>query len=126
VLLVTKAAADKIVWLDLEDGVQIQFSDGGEYLKGDYWLIPARVATGGDEWAQTNRLNPGQLPPQGVEHHNALLGFVRPGPEWKVDKFRHEFSSVMKRGSKNNAALFFALVFWYFRWRRGRTNLLCG
>jgi hypothetical protein len=49
VLLVTKAAADKIVWLDLEDGVQIQFSDGGEYLTGDYWLIPARVATGGDE-----------------------------------------------------------------------------
>jgi hypothetical protein len=40
VLLVTKAAAGEIVWLDLEDGVQIQFSDGGEYLKGDYWLIP--------------------------------------------------------------------------------------
>ena len=38
--------------------------------------------------------------PQGIEHHYALLGSVRPGPEWKVDRFRHEFSSVMKRGSK--------------------------
>jgi hypothetical protein len=40
-LLVTKAAADKIVWLDLDDSVQIQFSDGGEYLTRDYLLIAA-------------------------------------------------------------------------------------
>ena len=45
-LLVTKAAADNIVWLDLEDGMQIQFSDSGEYLTGDYWLIPACARLG--------------------------------------------------------------------------------
>jgi Family of unknown function (DUF6519) len=88
------AAADKIVWLDLEDGVQIQFSDGGEYLTGDYWLIPARVATGSVEWSQTDELNPQPqlLPPHGIEHHYAVLGFVGPGPEWKVNSVRWEFS----------------------------------
>lgn len=64
------------VWIDLEDGVQIQFSSGGEYRTGDYWLIPARVATGNIEWPQDGDLNPQPLPPHGVEHHYAPLGFV--------------------------------------------------
>jgi hypothetical protein len=34
------------VRIDLEDGIQIQFLTGGKYPTGDYWLIPARVATG--------------------------------------------------------------------------------
>jgi len=41
-------------WLDLEDGIQIQFqpSDNqpSQYRTGDYWLIPARTATGDVEW----------------------------------------------------------------------------
>ncbi|WP_437674816.1 DUF6519 domain-containing protein [Sorangium sp. So ce131] len=37
-------------WLDLEDGVQIWFAKGGAYRVGDYWLIPARTATGDVEW----------------------------------------------------------------------------
>lgn len=37
-------------WQSLEDGVQIRFSPGGQYLTGDYWLIPARMATGDVEW----------------------------------------------------------------------------
>jgi hypothetical protein len=41
-------------WLDLDDGVQIQFAAGGRYLTGDYWLIPARVATGDVEWPYQN------------------------------------------------------------------------
>jgi len=32
-------------WIKLEDGIEVQFSEG-EYRSGDYWLIPARVATG--------------------------------------------------------------------------------
>ena len=35
------------LWLNLEDGVQIAFPTGdGDYHTGDYWLIPAREATG--------------------------------------------------------------------------------
>lgn len=37
-------------WQELEYGVQIRFSPGGQYMSGDYWLIPARVATGDVEW----------------------------------------------------------------------------
>jgi hypothetical protein len=44
------------VWIDLEDGVQVLFqpaTDEGTpnaYRAGDYWLIPARTATGDVEW----------------------------------------------------------------------------
>ena len=40
------------------------------------------------------------LPPHGIERHYAILRFVGPGPEWKVDGLRHEFSPVVKRGTK--------------------------
>ena len=36
-------------WIDLEGGVQVQFSEG-IYRAGDHWLIPARTATGEIEW----------------------------------------------------------------------------
>lgn len=70
------ATPDQVVWMDLVDGVQIQFSNGGNYRTGDYWLIPARVATGQVEWPQADDLNPQPLPPHGPEHHYALLGAV--------------------------------------------------
>ena len=38
------------VWIDLENGIQVQFSSTGDYQSGDYWLIPARTATGQIEW----------------------------------------------------------------------------
>lgn len=40
----------KTGWIDLEDGVQIWFAQGGQYLPGDYWLVPARIATGDVDW----------------------------------------------------------------------------
>src|SRR5205814_10213145 len=52
-LPVTEAAGDEPAdWIALEDGIQIQFpvaAQGQEartYRTGDYWLIPARTATG--------------------------------------------------------------------------------
>jgi hypothetical protein len=71
------ATAD--AWIDLEDGIQIQFAKGGTYRNGDYWLIPARVASGTIEWPFT--LNENGVPqwqaraPQGVEHHYAPLSW---------------------------------------------------
>lgn len=68
-------------WFDLEDGVQIQFSPGGTYRSGDYWLIPARVATGKIEWPaemeETGEMIATPQPPRGIEHHYAPLGFIR-------------------------------------------------
>ena len=63
------------VWLDMEDGIQIKFASGGEYRTGDYWLIPARVATGGIEWPVTDGTADAE-PARGIEHHYAPLGFV--------------------------------------------------
>jgi hypothetical protein len=68
------SAAGDPVWIDLEDGVQVQFSPGGQYRSGDYWLIPARVATGDIEWPEGDP--PPTLPPHGVLHHYAPIGFA--------------------------------------------------
>lgn len=73
---IQEPAAGANRWIDLEDGVQIQFTAGGNYRTGDYWLIPARVATGQIEWPVTDDLNPQPLPPRGVRHHFAVLGYV--------------------------------------------------
>lgn len=68
-------------WLDLEDGVQIQFqaatsqTGANRYRTGDYWLIPARTATGGIEWP-TGQGGPLAVPPDGVEHHYAPLAVI--------------------------------------------------
>ncbi len=69
-------------WLVLEDGVEIQFPppqpDAGgnvvphRYQTGDYWLIPARTATGDVEWPSPVG-EPEVLPAQGVQHHYAPL-----------------------------------------------------
>jgi hypothetical protein len=90
--------AVQVVWIDLEDGVQIQFSAGGEYRTGDYWLIPARAITRDIEWPHDGQSNPRQLPPHGIEHHYALLGFMGPGQ--KLESIRCEFSAVIRLKKK--------------------------
>jgi hypothetical protein len=62
-------------WLELEDGIQIQFQPGATYRQGDYWLIPARTATGDIEWPATDG-EADALPPRGVMHHYAPLAVV--------------------------------------------------
>jgi hypothetical protein len=61
-------------WIDLEDGVQVQFS-AGTYQAGDYWMIPARVATGTVDWPSDGN-GPLALLPEGVRYHLAPLAFV--------------------------------------------------
>ena len=74
---------DKDAWINLEDGVQIQFQNKGEYRTGDYWLIPARVATGQVEWPVIDGVAD-FMPPDGIEHHYAPLGFVN----WEETNFK--------------------------------------
>jgi len=62
-------------WIDLEDGVQIQFQPGGRYYTGDYWLIPARTATGEVEWPGPKN-TPEARPPRGIVHHYAPLWII--------------------------------------------------
>lgn len=61
--------------LDLENGIKVQFKEGGTYRTGDYWLIPARTAMGDVEWPKDND-KPKFLPPHGVMHHLAPLAVI--------------------------------------------------
>ena len=77
-----KVQEDK--WLALEDGVQVQFAKPVDaqpehrYRQGDYWLIPARSATGDVEWPG-ERGAPEALPPKGVIHYFAPLAVIGVG-----------------------------------------------
>lgn len=86
---VTESTAKDEGWIDLEDGIQIRFEAGGQYRSGDYWLIPARVATGKVEWpvdSAGGKESARVLPPKGVEHHYAPLGFM----SWKEDEWQFQ------------------------------------
>ncbi len=64
-------------WMELENGIQVKFSDG-EYRAGDYWLIPARTATGEIEWPPYGipNNNPIAQPPRGTRHYFCRLALV--------------------------------------------------
>jgi len=64
-------------WIDLEDGVQVLFSEG-QYHPGDYWLIPARTATGEIEWPpfEIPNRHPIPQPPLGIRHHHCRLALL--------------------------------------------------
>lgn len=72
-------------WLILEDGIQVYFEvpTGGKtntYRTGDYWLIPARNATGDVEWPGPAD-DPLALPPLGIEHYYAPLAVLGTGKD---------------------------------------------
>lgn len=73
--LAVAEGADDAAWINLEDGVQIRFTPGAVYRAGDYWQIPARVATGDVEWPGDEG-QPEPRPPHGPEHHYAPLAHV--------------------------------------------------
>jgi hypothetical protein len=75
---VVKEAEEDRFWLGLENGVQIQFRKSeppNHYRTGDYWLIPARTASGDVQWpSRDGELE--ALGPRGVRHHYAPLAIV--------------------------------------------------
>jgi hypothetical protein len=95
---VREGTAEVPLWLNLEDGVQVAFSPGGSYRTGDYWMIPARVATGDIEWptlSQDGTPVPEALAPFGIVHHYAPLGFVRLTSEsFDFEPCRCEFDPI--------------------------------
>lgn len=81
-------------FVPLEDGVEVQFS-AGEYRSGDYWLIPARTATGEIEWPPyaVPNVNPIAQPARGIQHHYCRLALVQlnDGVLQVTDDCRHVF-----------------------------------
>jgi hypothetical protein len=66
-------------WTELEDGIEVKITSG-QYRAGDYWLIPARTATGDVEWPRVDPDDPDSgpdtIPPQGVRHSFCALAIV--------------------------------------------------
>lgn len=69
---VVESTAAQLQWIDLEDGVQVAFANGGSYRSGDYWWVTARVATQGIDWPQEDG-QPAWRGPQGIVHAYAPL-----------------------------------------------------
>ncbi|HJT57487.1 MAG TPA: DUF6519 domain-containing protein [Ktedonobacteraceae bacterium] len=73
-------------WIELEHGIQVNFSANAAYTVGDYWLIPARTLLNDIEWPGGAGGPLAQLP-HGIQHHYcplALLHFDTQG--WSVIK----------------------------------------
>jgi hypothetical protein len=74
---------DQPVFLDLEDGVQVEFS-GGTYRTGDYWLIPARSSIGDVDWPRVGD-QPVFQRRHGIQHHYSPLALLRSdGTTWTI------------------------------------------
>jgi len=74
------------VAIPLEDGVVVQLSlgkdgDNGKLQAGDYWLIPARAATGNVIWPrnETDSSKPKAVPARYAEHHYAPIALINAG-----------------------------------------------
>ncbi|MBK9940761.1 MAG: hypothetical protein IPP13_03965 [Kouleothrix sp.] len=78
------SSGDEQGWLTLEHGVQVQFQPGGVYYSGDYWLIPARVATGNIEWPIDASGAAAFVLPHGVQHYYAPLAVATVQPDGKL------------------------------------------
>ena len=67
-------------WIELENGVQIWFEQGGHYKAGDYWQIPARMAVSDVLWPRETspdgEMRPEALPPRGIVHRIAPLRLI--------------------------------------------------
>ena len=79
--VITPSAADSTnqpEWLDLEEEVQIRFN-GGTYQPGQFWLIPARTASGDVIWPQaSDGSGPKAVPARAPRHFYAPLAVVDP------------------------------------------------
>jgi hypothetical protein len=99
-------------WFALEDGVQVQFPapaapEAYEFRSGDYWLIPARVASRDIEWpwernddekgaTESAKRMRRALPPHGIKHHYALLGLLAAatGATFEFTDLRRKFAPL--------------------------------
>jgi hypothetical protein len=80
--------------VELEDGVFVTFH-GGTYRTGDYWLIPARVATGDVSWPDGGDASAAR-PPFGVSYRYAPLAIVtdHSDPKSGVTDLRNVFKPL--------------------------------
>ena len=87
----TKGVSVSTTWVDLESGIQVEFGKG-KYNSGDYWLIPARTATGSIEWPPCASDGQPLQPAHGTELFQAPLACIRmDGQKYHVQDCRKKF-----------------------------------
>jgi len=73
-------------WIDLEHGIQVNFSTKSAYNVGDYWLIPSRTLLNEVEWP-TGSSGPLSQLPHGIQHHYCPLALLHLHKQsWTVAK----------------------------------------
>jgi hypothetical protein len=83
-------------WIPLEDGIEVRF-EGDGFQTGDYWLIPARTATGDIQWphkevnSPNGQREPKMVSPHGITHYYAPLAIVSTGSTEPVEDCRCKF-----------------------------------
>jgi hypothetical protein len=94
---------EKEGWIELADGVEVQFSHAdapdATFRTGDYWLVPARTSSGNVIWPHEDGKPdvPLAVPPHGVDHHYAPLAmWNRATGKFTSDKFRRSFEPMAK------------------------------
>jgi hypothetical protein len=82
-------------FVPLEDGVEVRFTAGDHYETGDYWLLPARTATGLIEWPEDNAGTPLPQERLGIVHHYCRLALVsRAARQISVRDCREHFDNL--------------------------------
>lgn len=95
VLIDGAVAAPHGRWIDLENGIQVQLGQTVPNT-GDYWMVPARAATGSIGWPGP----PGEArPPDGVAHLYAPLAVLRiEGEGCEIADLRRFFGDIVHAG----------------------------
>ncbi len=101
-------------WLDLENGIQVQFAPG-HFESGDYWLLPARTATGQIEWPPCGSDGAAFQPPHRTEVYLAPLACIH----WdakkqlpKIDDCRRSFPPLTEVAGGALSALHITAINW--------------
>jgi hypothetical protein len=88
-------------WFALEDGIEVVFSRG-PYATGDYWLIPARVATGAIGWAVDDDGLPEHIEPIGIRHRYAPLAVVTSSARGLHIRDKRRFFAPLSRAAPHD------------------------
>lgn len=86
-------------WINLENGVQVQFA-AGRYSTQDHWTIPARTVTASIEWPRDPAAAgaPAFVPAMGVRHHYCVLAIavLSGGGAWTLTDCRSLFAPLTR------------------------------
>ena len=81
----------------LENGIHVQFAGDQPYRSGDYWLVPARTATGMVEWPPSDSDGADYQPAHYIRVYRAPLACIHRNPQtqgFQVEDCRDLFSPL--------------------------------